>query len=206
MAFDTQQCNKFMWTCKEVCCEERTGDKGIDLPSRMFPAEIKMLETPETEEVDFRRGKAVLREVPQRKEKGARKLKAQEHIIVGWNFWVGEWLKQLLELKTVPGCYLTFPSPAERWVSWYFTSQFYFLPYNNCCWHIFFSIFFLDTLYWVPSGWWHYLVLSQIFHPSPDSEASSCLLCPYSHTLVTSMYLNHWRTRVTFQKPVLGTF
>lgn len=66
-----------------MCCEERTGDKGIDLPSRMFPAEIKMLETPETEEVDFRSGKAVLREVPQRKEKGARKLKAQEHIIVG---------------------------------------------------------------------------------------------------------------------------
>lgn len=138
MAVDTQQPDKFIQTCKEVCCEERTGDKGIDLPSRTFPAEIKMLETPETEEVDFISGKAVLREVPQRKEKGARKLKAQEHIIVGWNFWVGEWLKQLLELKPVSSCYLTFPSPAERWVSWYFTSQFYLLPYNNCCWHIFF--------------------------------------------------------------------
>lgn len=66
-----------------MCCEARAGDKAIDLPSRMFPAEIKMLETPETEEVVLRSGKAMLREAPQRKEKGTRKLKAQEHIMAG---------------------------------------------------------------------------------------------------------------------------
>lgn len=42
-----------------------------------------MLETPETEEVVLRGGKAVLWEVPQKKQKGARKLKAQEYVTVG---------------------------------------------------------------------------------------------------------------------------
>jgi len=42
-----------------------------------------VLETLETEEVVLRSGKAVLREVPQKKEKGARKQKAQECTTVG---------------------------------------------------------------------------------------------------------------------------
>ena len=73
-------------------------------------------------------------------------------------------VKQLLEWRAVPSHDFTFPLPAERWDD---LSLYNFVFYHaTTVVGIFFSVLFLDTLCWVPSSWWHYLVLSQVFHPS----------------------------------------
>lgn len=40
-AFESQQPGKLIRRSKEVCCEERIGDKGTDLHSSIFTAEKK---------------------------------------------------------------------------------------------------------------------------------------------------------------------